>query len=254
MNITVCTDNCDAAHRYLVEESATSRVELKLEFERIVSVQSKNKVKLELCGAIQAELSKFQWIIAGSVNVEFLWYLHETERQETDKVGDIDNITKPILDALTGPRGILIDDCQIGSLHTFWQSRNHMTTSDALYIRVDFNNDYSLLKDNLFFLQYSGAVCAPINIDIKDHKELLSALFLVKQRRMQRALASKIKEMGGDVDRMFVASNWEIHRTRLGPFDRSTILSVAELKSKCMEHGLTWGVLRQIWRRGGEGR
>lgn len=150
MRILARTNNCDYEHSFLIEYSADSEIELKLEFDEIVSIQSRNKRKVEFCTAIQKELAKFKWIVAGSVNVELIWYLHGTQRQETDKVGDIDNISKPILDAITGSSGILIDDSQIGSLHTFWQSRHEMTTFNALYLRISFNNDCCLRKENLY--------------------------------------------------------------------------------------------------------
>jgi Holliday junction resolvase RusA-like endonuclease len=105
VKISLRTKNCDLQQWYVIEELADSEIVLEMEFDQIVSVQSRNEKKTEICEAIQNELSKFEWIVAGSVNVELLWYLHGIERQETDKVGDIDNITKPILDALTGSKG-----------------------------------------------------------------------------------------------------------------------------------------------------
>ena len=45
------------------------------------------------------------------------------EKQETDKIGDIDNTSKPIQDALIGPSGILIDDAQIAGLYVVKTSR-----------------------------------------------------------------------------------------------------------------------------------
>lgn len=127
VKLTLYTNNCDVANFYKIEELATAEIELRLEFDRIVSIQSQKATRDELCSIIQKQLLPFEWICVGSVNLEFLWYLHGTQRQETDKVGDIDNIIKPIIDALTGERGLLVDDSQIGSLHTFWNSRNHLT-------------------------------------------------------------------------------------------------------------------------------
>jgi Holliday junction resolvase RusA-like endonuclease len=248
MNISVITDNCDQERSFLIECSANSEVELRMEFDQIVSVQSRNERKTELCIAIQEELSKFQWNAAGSVNVEFLWYLHGTERQETDKLGDIDNITKPVLDALTGSKGVLIDDSQIGSLHTFWQSRNEMTTFNALYLRISINNDCCIRKQNLYFVQYAGAICAPMNINFNEPKEILGALVVIKARLRHRATAQKIKLREGNVDRILVNSDWDIHRTRLNGFDRASIISIEDLKKKCCEHGFTWRLLRSMWR------
>ena len=186
IKLTLKTGNCDTEDFYKVEASANSDLELHIEFDRIVSVQSKKKTRDELRSAIQGELSKFKWICTGPVNIEFLWYLHATQRQETDQVGDIDNITKPIIDALTGSAGLLIDDSQIGSLHTFWQSRNHETEKDVLYIRIYFINDECLKKDNLIFVQYAGAMCLPLNVNFEKVRDLAAALVIIKARLHHR--------------------------------------------------------------------
>lgn len=248
MKVSIETENCDLNHWYLIEESANSEVVLKLEIDQIVSVQSRNEKKNEICKAIHDELSKFSWIVAGSVNVEFVSYLHGVERQETDKVGDIDNITKPILDSLTGANGILIDDSQIGSLHTFWQSRNESIAFNVLYIRISINNDTCLKKTNLYFIQYAGAICLPINIDFNDPLSILAALVTLKARKKHRAAAKKIKILGGNVDHIFVNSDWDVHKTRLNGFDKSYILSEQKLKDKCCMHGFNWTLLRSLWK------
>jgi len=243
VTLTFKTDNCDTEDFYKVEASANGEVELRIEFDRIVSVQSKKKARDDLCSAIQAGLAKFKWICAGPVNVEFLWYLHGTQRQETDKVGDLDNITKPILDALTGAGGLLIDDSQIGSLHTFWQSRNHQTEKDVLYIRLQFINDECLKKENLIFIQYAGAVCLPLNVDFESVRDLVAGLVIIKARLRHRKTAERIKNLGADVDRMLVVSSWDVHRTRLGGFDASNIYQLEAFKAKCCEKGLSWQAL-----------
>lgn len=234
------TSNCDAANHYKIEELATAELELRLEFDRIVSIQSQKATRDQLCSAIQKQLQPFEWICAGPVNLELLWYLHGTQRQETDKVGDIDNITKPIIDSLTGERGLLIDDSQIGSLHTFWNSRNHLTQKDALYIRLQFNNDECLRKNNLVFVQYAGAVCLPLNVDFNNIKDMLGALLLIRGRLHHRRTAKSIRDLGQDFDRAFVASSWDVHRTRLGGFNNANIYRLSEFRAKCCENGLSW--------------
>lgn len=248
VTLTIDTDNCDTDDFYKVEESANAEVELRIEFDRIVSAQSKRKTKDELCAAIQAELAKFNWICAGPVNVELLWYLNAVQRQETDKIGDIDNITKPILDALTGDAGLLIDDSQIGSLHTFWQSRNHQTEKDILYIRLKFINDECLKKENLIFVQYAGAVCLPLNVNFECVRDLVVGLVTIKARLHHRKTAEKIKKLGSDVDRMLVVSSFDFHRTRLGGFDGSNIYQLETFKAKCCEKGLSWRALFKKFR------
>ena len=48
MKIKVETKNCDINNYYLIEESADSKIILRIELERIVSVQSKKKAKDEI--------------------------------------------------------------------------------------------------------------------------------------------------------------------------------------------------------------
>jgi len=248
VKLTLYTSNCDAANFYKIEELATAEIELRLEFDRIVSTQSQKAARDEICNVIQEQLLPFEWICAGSVNLEFLWYLHSTQRQETDKVGDIDNITKPIIDALTGEGGLLVDDSQIGSLHTFWNSRNHLTQKDALYIRLQFNNDECLRKDDLVFVQYAGAVCLPLNVNFSNVKDMLGALILIHSRLIQRRVAEKIKALGQDVDRILVVSSWDVHRTRLGGFNNANIYKLSEFRTKCFEKGLSWKLLLRFKR------
>lgn len=240
VKLSLHTSNCDAANYYKIEELATADLELRLEFDRIVSIQSQKAARDELCSAIQEQLRSFEWICAGPVNLELIWYLHGVQRQETDKVGDIDNITKPIIDSLTGEMGLLIDDSQIGSLHTFWNSRNHLTQKDALYIRLQFNNDECLRKDNLVFVQYAGAVCLPLNVDFKNIKDMLGALFLIRARLRHRRTAGRIRDLGQNFDRALVVSSWDVHRTRLGGFNNASIYSLAKFRASCYENGLSW--------------
>lgn len=48
------------------------------------------------------------------------WLLHEERRWDTRGVlrsPDVDNIVKPVVDGFCGPRGVLIDDCRVQSIH-----------------------------------------------------------------------------------------------------------------------------------------
>lgn len=253
VRITLHTQNCDTANFYKIEELATAELQLRLEFDRIVSIQSQRLVRDALRTAIQEQLRPFEWICAGPVNLELLWYLHGTQRQETDKVGDIDNITKPIIDALTGENGFLIDDSQIGSLHSFWNSRNHLAQKDALYIRLQFNNDECLRKNHLVFVQYAGAVCIPLNVNFNEIKDMLGALFVIRGRLRHRRTAARIRALGEDFDRALVVSSWDVHRTRLGGFSNDRIYRLPEFRAKCRESGLSWrrllGLLREARKR-----
>lgn len=146
IEVTIKNDNCDQQRMFIHDATATAEIQLEIELDRIVSVQSQRAVREELLAEIRQHLREYQWVCTGSVNVELLWYLNGTLRQETDAIGDIDNITKPVIDALTGKDGILVDDSQIGSLHTYWSSRNLESPKDVLHLRIQFSNDESLRK------------------------------------------------------------------------------------------------------------
>ena len=249
MNISVTTENCDVGHWYLVQESTSSRITLRMEVERIASAQSRNEVKSAVRKAIHDQLSKFTWIIAGGVNVELVWYLHGIERQETDKVGDLDNITKPIIDSLLGLQGIFFDDSQIRSLHTFWMSRNEALDFNVLLLTIDFNNDCCMPKKDLWFVQYIGPMCLPLTIDFSVPKGMLLPLVLLHARKEHRVAAARIRGLGFGADRILLYSDWDFHRTRLGAFDKTTIVTLPQLRTMLREKGFTWRVLRGLWRR-----
>jgi Holliday junction resolvase RusA-like endonuclease len=238
VRIKVETSNCKQEKHYVIEELATAEVTLELQFEAIISAQSRNERKQELIDAIHEELAKFTWLISGSVQIEFAWYLPGIERQETDKVGDIDNITKPILDALTGPRGILIDDSQIGSIHTFWMSRDEQLTYSVLRLQVQFSNDDCLKKENLVFIRYWNAMCVALNIDFTDRMAVFGACVVVQSRKRHRRLARRLAALGAFADQYLVGSTWDFHRTRVGNFPANTVLTVAQLLQRVAAVGL----------------
>ena len=66
-----------------------------------------------LRAAVQEKTRRFKYLLSGDVKLDIEWWVHEQERYETNRCPDIDNIRKPLLDALSGPDGLLLDDCQI---------------------------------------------------------------------------------------------------------------------------------------------
>src|ERR1700688_3175599 len=76
-----------------------------------VSVGSKNKKKT-IQGDIRKCLPDCPYLLSGDVRMEIEWYVSARSRYEQTLHPDIDNIIKPILDALTGPHGLMIDDNQ----------------------------------------------------------------------------------------------------------------------------------------------
>lgn len=231
--------NCTPDSEYVIEELATAEILIEMRFDEIISIQSRAVRKNELVEGIQDELSKFKWLIAGSVQIELAWYLHQVERQDIDKVGDIDNITKPILDSLIGPKGVLIDDSQIGSIHTFWMNRNDQLRHNVLRLRVQFSNDDCLSKEKLIFIRYWNAMCVAINVDFSSLKSVFGACTVVLARRHHRRTAKAMKARGAHADRFLIPSTWDFHRTRVNSFPADAVLTVAQLLQRAAAVGLT---------------
>jgi len=248
-NVKISTENCSFTEHYSVLEIADSAVNIELYFPRIISRQSKSAIQQELVTSIKKELSKFRWLVIGHVQLDLTWYLNAVERQETDKVGDLDNITKPIIDALSGTDGLLVDDSQIRGLYTSWLSKNELIAENILKLRLRFNNDYVLGKKNLFFIQYKEAICIPVNIDFTNIEDILSAKILLHARKRARKTAYKIKQLGGNADRYLVCSEYDFHRTRLNTFSSSQILTKQEFNKKCIAGGLQLKHLLHFLRR-----
>lgn len=55
VNVELITSNCDSSSIYHVEELATAEIHLRLELDRIVSIQSQKAVRDELCATIRGQ-------------------------------------------------------------------------------------------------------------------------------------------------------------------------------------------------------
>lgn len=242
MKITSIFENCDYEHPFLINESADSKIELKIELTELTSVQSRKQKKDELLTAIREELLKYKWIIAGQVSIELHWFLSHYQRHETDSSGDMDNITKPMLDSLVGENGIIIDDSQIKAIYTQWHAKNEFLKGSFLRIRISFTNDFSMVRDQLFFVQYHNAMCTAFDIRRDEIKNLLAIKFIIHNKLRSRKLGNKFSLLA-----FFPLSysTYDFHRTRLSGFNRSKIFTIKEINQLCVAHGLTYFKLRK---------
>ena len=177
-------ENCNYNQCNLLDIAANSSLTIELKFENIISLQSRNSTKEHFINLIKNELSKFKWIITGRVSVELVYYINAIERQETDKIADLDNIAKPLLDSITGENGILIDDSQIGLLTSEWIPREENINENIMLIKIDFINDFTVRKeglslklDNPDFPKRRIVFCAILRGDV--HTDQLNRLYFV---------------------------------------------------------------------------
>ena len=139
-----------------------------LEFELTVNPvgrQSGNKAEYRAFKeAVASCVRSVQYLLSGDVQLEICWYIHERERYETDRSPDIDNILKPILDGMSGPNGLLIDDCQVQALDCRWI--DHTEEDQSLSVRVRFMSDEWVTKEALVFVHLVRSLYFPINLNL----------------------------------------------------------------------------------------
>lgn len=217
MDINLQFRNCNNHEAHPDPYSVEGEVTINITFpDKIPTIQSRNQVKQQMAKAIQQQLSQVVWIAIGPVWVDLTWYLDAADRQETDVVGDLDNISKQIIDSLTGLGGLFVDDSQMKSFNSCWLAKNHTISGQRLSISVRFLSDETLLKEKLFFIQYNDAMCFAIDLDPKVEAELRAIKLFASGKMVYRDASDELSEKY-NVNMRFplIASQKDFHRTRL---------------------------------------
>ncbi len=176
-----------------------------------VSLQS-SSVKREFVKAQIKETTKnINYLLSGDVKVEIQWLLHEQQRYESAKAPDIDNIIKPILDGLSGPDGILIDDCQVqtvGSHWIDWTKEEHRINIYIKYIADDY-----VMKQGLIFVNMGQNLYMPFHTTTSTEGNKLILEHLTKMT----VLKNQILEKTGDYyqAKMFNSVQRVFHKSRI---------------------------------------
>lgn len=109
-----------------------------------VSLQASRRKKDVVTGAIRSITRTLDYLLAGDIAVMITWFINPEERYESGDPADVDNIVKPIMDALSGPEGIMVDDCQVQHLTCFWVDRDNTPER----IQIDIESDIHRLKSS----------------------------------------------------------------------------------------------------------
>jgi Holliday junction resolvase RusA-like endonuclease len=169
------------------------------------SLQSGAARKEAFRNKLRAALGEPQYLLTGEVSVEAEWLLPERIRYETLLSPDVDNTLKVTLDALCGPAGILVNDCQVQHVSCHWID---WTREDQQFtVVVKHRPDDWIRKHGLAFVEV-------INID--------------SIARMSDA-NQKLLELTGDwhLAQLVMPIQRPFHRGRLGGF---RVLSLAEAR------------------------
>lgn len=92
------------------------------------------------------------------VEVTLIWYISESLRYQTHLVADLDNVMKPILDAVTGPDGVLVDDNQIQSIRASWMDVGSPVGGFDLTFNALNPDDYTR-RTGLSFVEFAPDRC-----------------------------------------------------------------------------------------------
>src|SRR5689334_20678474 len=84
------------------------------------SLQSRSLLKQVVKDRMKAAVLGRPYLLSGDVEIRITWLIHEREHYFGVHAPDIDNILKPLLDGISGPEGILVNDCQVQSVSCSW--------------------------------------------------------------------------------------------------------------------------------------
>jgi Holliday junction resolvase RusA-like endonuclease len=191
-----------------------------------VSFQSTGTRKAGVVAAIRARVSGCEYLLTGDLKVVIEWQISERARYESDSAADVDNIVKPILDALSGPDGVMVDDCQVQELTCYWTGGYAYPEAERISVELRFDPDAYLSKAGLVFLRVQNGLYFPIHEDGPPEAVLLLAEHLLERYQMARELAaaSAAQQSGHltlPVQRVF-------HRSKLGTFRVTTLEELRE--------------------------
>ncbi|MDP9350732.1 MAG: RusA family crossover junction endodeoxyribonuclease [Chloroflexota bacterium] len=128
-----------------------------------VSIQASKDVRDAYIASIRRHFARLQFLLTGEIILEITWLISAKSRFETDAKADIDNCLKPIIDALTGPEGLIVDDCQLRGLYVCW--RHAESGPERLYFSFEFGADEYCARSSLAFVRLTKGLCTPVNRD-----------------------------------------------------------------------------------------
>lgn len=131
-------------------------------YETPVSIQGDSKKKRNLKNKIKALTSQYNQIIAGDIQIEITWYTSEQQRYEYSSCSDLDNIIKILLDGLSGPDGLYVDDCLVQHFSVTWIDTGQDEHVEII-IQYDILNRFP--KSDCVFIHLGKSLCQPILMD-----------------------------------------------------------------------------------------
>lgn len=190
-----------------------------------ISQQARAESKALFQAEVRKVTSKIGYVLSGDISVMVEWSISQQTRYETDRSPDVDNILKPLIDALVGPSGVMIDDNQVQHVSCHWIDA--YSDDESLNITLRHSADEWLQKNGLFFVQLTDGLCLPLSRKTPTEFQRDVVAFYVtalrlRDKMMQDGAGYYDASMHMPVQRMF-------HRSRLSSF---TVIPEAEWRAQ----------------------
>ncbi len=194
-----------------------------------VSLQASRKKKEIITSEIHKITSRFSFMLLGDVRIDIEWHIHPQKRYESDSSADVDNILKPIVDALSGSKGIIVDDCQVQAISCHWVDWNRDEQHITITIQM-LDNDAWWLRYGLVFVHMGKGLCYPIVLEGIAPEEALHTIVSLESR-----IAKREKRMAEGNSYHFAQRSMPLQRifhiSRVKEFD---VFQLADLKAELL--------------------
>jgi Holliday junction resolvase RusA-like endonuclease len=204
------------------EEAEEAHGDIHIAVERApVSSQASGPARAAFVECIRELTGRCPFVITSDVTVDIQWFVSEEERYESDAAADVDNIIKPVLDALSGPRGLIVNDCQVQAVTAYWVGAVELGQQLSVRLHSPFG-DFRFPKATLQFAQLGRALCFPLDAG---ESRGLQLRFLRQIERMVLARDAMLDGPPG-IGRAMLPLQRLFHRTRVAGFP---VLLLADL-------------------------
>jgi hypothetical protein len=172
---------------------------------------------------ISTAVRDVDFLLSGEVEVIITWFLPVQERYERSTSPDVDNIVKPLLDAISGPSGLLVNDVQVQSLQCRWIDWEK--SNQQLEFEIRFEPDGWLEKKNLFWVEVSHCLCMPLHT----HWPLAAQKLMLNQWRQMFTMQKELLTLGGSYSASLrvMPIQQPFHRAKLAGF---TVLDINDVE------------------------
>lgn len=191
-----------------------------------VSLQSSSVKKEFVRGEIKKITKTLNYFLSGDVKIDIQWLVYEQERYENPNSPDMDNIIKPILDGLSGPEGVLIDDCQVQTISSHWidwTKKEHQINITIQYIPDDY-----VSKNNLVFVNLGNNLYMPFHTDLKWQAKEILLEHLINGMNLKNEIL--LKTGNYYQAKMFMSVQRVFHKSRI--FENFKCLEISEFRAQ----------------------